>query len=311
MPARQYPGTARRWAAVIWVAVVAISGLALADTTATVWAYEAARPNATATADGWVLDARRPDVQVGWRDGGGGEHRAWFDVADADAYPVGARLPLRYDPARPDLAFPAAAGVSNPTDGPVAGVVFLVLALLLIQTPWLVRFWRWAGADRCRAGRYQARVFAGHSTGRWRLPGWSSIYTPAVSTWLRLDDGEGRYYQRVMWEPWLWRLPAKRRFQVTGRRLGADGSIVVDIAGYGRLWPAGRARRTEPWVAEALEPGPPSRRLRHRWLTLLVIIAVVGFVAALPWGWVAGTVIGSYTVSLWLFLGGPPLFRTR
>jgi hypothetical protein len=188
-------------------------------------------------------------------------------------------------------------------------VVFLVLALLLIQTPWLVRFWRWARADRCRAAPYQARVFAGRSTGRW--PGWRSSYTPAVSTWLRLDEGEERYYQRVMWEPWLWRLPAERQFQVTGRRLGAHAGIAVDIAGYGRLWPAGRARRTEPRVAEALEPGLTGRRLRRRWPTLLVIIAVVGFVAALPWGWVAGTVVGSYTVSLWLFLGGPPMLRTR
>ena len=114
----------------------------------------------------------------------------------------------------------------------------MVIATLvfLARAAWL---WR---AVRGPARRYRAHLL--YSYGKF-----DSIGVPlAVHCGLMIGPGTSA----VMWEPWVATL--NEQAVVEARRVG-NGPFVVDVPGYGRLWPIGRARRREPLLHE---PGPPA-----------------------------------------------------
>lgn len=174
------------------------------------------------------------------------------------------------------------------------GAAFLVLGLLTVQLPWGWRFWRWFRAARARPQTFDAAVRQSYS-----------VRSLTVGSWLVLTGDDQPWYQRVMWEPWLGQLGRGRR-RVTARRVGRRGPFVIDVVGYGRLWPVGRARRTEPWLETLTSP---DAGLRARWPAALALVVFTGLVSVLPWGWLVGCGCVAYGLSLWLFFGGPPLAR--
>jgi hypothetical protein len=112
------------------------------------------------------------------------------------------------------------------------------------------------------------------------------------------------YYQKLMWEDWLAYAP--RKVSVDLRR--AAGVIVVDVQGYGRLWPAGRTRKRKPKLTGA---EPRGRAVGSRLTVLLIALSMVmgsyafrrSLHGAHPMALLA---IVPYLFQLHLFLGGSP-----
>lgn len=167
-----------------------------------------------------------------------------------------------------------------------------------LQGPWLIRFWRWWLAARAPGRPGRMKVFLS-----FRPVGRTAI------VWLEVSDGEQRWYQRVIWQPWLGEPSMRRQREVSLRRGGRRGPYLIEVASFGRIWPAGPAWPGQPWLA-SLEPGAPDRRLRYRWPTVAIIALLVGGGLGLLWGPAIGALGAAYAVSLWLFLGGPPLAWT-
>ena len=161
----------------------------------------------------------------------------------------------------------------------------MVIATLVFLTR-AVRLWR---AVRRPARRYRAHLL--YSYGKFNLVG---------SPWLSIMDYDGTWYQRVMWEPWVTTL--NEQAVVEARRVG-HGPLVVDVPGYGRLWPVGRARRREPMLTNLVRRHPNRYRLsRFSSLILLTglmvlltgpLLGVLGAVAAAGYTWLLVVYVGA------------------
>ena len=127
--------------------------------------------------------------------------------------------------------------------------------------------------------------------------------------WLTLTSRNGQVlHQRVVWEPWLRELTRPR--QATVRH--AFGVSVVDVAGYGRLWPASFTLRRRPWGVR-LVPFQKARRLpkenslSYGFLAYLFVLLVLpcsyGAVAQGSWAllgwWVAYVVALMAAAGTW------------
>jgi hypothetical protein len=132
-------------------------------------------------------------------------------------------------------------------------------------------------------------------------------------TW-RGPDGVIRH-QRVVWEPWLRELTRPRQATV---RCGPGQVSVIDVHGYGRLWPASFTLRRRPYGVR-LTPFSKARRLptenslsfdRLAFLfVLLVVPCLVGSIAAGAWAllacWAAYVVAFMAAVGTWFGIVPP------
>jgi hypothetical protein len=293
----RYPSTSRRWAAASWVAILALSVALIVSLRAEIEAYNvgyaAATPGTSATVVRSEHFARQTDViEVEWRGRNGELRRHQFDVDEATNYPVGSALPIRVSAMVPDQIFPEDRTRIDETALPIAGLVVLILATLGAAMLWLRRAVQWRRAARAPATHHRAQLC--YSYGRS-----DDIGTP----WLTIVDGDQTYYQRLMWEPWVPSI--NENLTIDARRVGR-GPFVVDISGFGRLWPAGPAKLRKPrWESLVARHNSPHRLSRFSTLTVFsLIIAALGGALA---GWPGGLVIAGYAWLLALYFGGPPM----
>jgi hypothetical protein len=291
-----YASTSRWWTAGSVVVVLALSVVHVFLLRAEVEAYNTAY--AAATPGGWATVVRseyrlkRSDViEVEWLDGNGQRRRHTIDVGRASRFPVGRTLPIRRSDTAPDQFFPEDGAGINATAAATMGIALLLSGSLVATTFWLWRAFRWWQAGRAPAKRYRASLQ--YSYGFRREP---------TIPWLIIEEGGKSYYQRAMWEPWV--ASVDEDVVVEGRRVGR-GPFVVDVPGYGRLWPAGRAKRRGPKLVVLL-PGRAGRYRSSRFASLAVMVLVIMLLATQFIGWLGGLVSTGYVWLLVLHLGGPP-----
>jgi hypothetical protein len=295
-PAR-YPSSSRRWAAASWGAVLALSVAMIVSLWAEIEAYNAGYAAATSGTSATVVRsehfARQADViEVEWRGRDGEVRRHRFDVDEATGYLVGSTLPIRVSAMVPDQIFPENRTRIDETAQPIAGLGVLILATLGAAMLWLRRAVQWRRAAGAPATHHRAQL--SYSYGRS-----DDIGTP----WLTIVDGDRTYYQRLMWEPWVPSI--NENLTIDGRRVGR-GPFVVDISGFGRLWPAGPAKLREPrW--ESLVARHNSRYRLSRFSTLIVFSLIIAVLGGAVTSWLGGLVIAGYAWLLALYFGGPPM----
>jgi hypothetical protein len=219
---------------------VLVVGLALLAVLAVhLTAVRAPLAAATATATATVTDVgKAPDgrgLEVTFPDGDGTERTGRIELERRLDVPVGAQLPVRYDPGTP-------AGRSTPvyTDGDAAsarvsdvlfGLVAVVVVLLVTAALTLVRL---VGRPRLRS-RPVTRVAATHVVVRQGL---------AVRSWLELETTAGLRRLPVYWAPELDRMPPDTRLEVHGD--AARDRLVLPVVDGAEVWPSGRLRSRPP-----------------------------------------------------------------
>ncbi|TWG28224.1 hypothetical protein FHX75_111375 [Micromonospora palomenae] len=204
------------------------------------------------------------------------------------------------------------------------GEVVILVALApgaLLVLSWLVRLVQWWGAARAPARRVMVTAHlaqspqpgsAGRVTGAAHAvsaAGGIDTSPKGYAVWLTVSGRDGGVlHQRVVWEPWLRELTRPRQAMV---RHGS-GVSVVDVAGYGRLWPASFTLRRRPYGVRLI-PFRKARRLpkenslshgRLAYLFLLLVVPCLGGAVAqgvwalLGW-WVAYLVASMAAAGAW------------
>jgi hypothetical protein len=291
-----YPNTSLRWVVASLVAVLGLSVWTVLSLQHRISAYEAAYAAATQRANATVVISRnvrkgQDYITVEWGDSDGSSRRHTFDVGNAADYPVGSVVAVRVSAASADLVFPEIWTGIDETQSWVAGITLLIIGMVIAPLLFLHRTVRWWRAARGPARRYRAELV--YSYGKGGLVG---------IPWLCIVDSERTWYQRLMWEPWVATLNEK---VVVEARRARRGPFVVDVPGYGRLWPAGRARRSEPWL-ETLVARRASRYRLARSSTLIVMSTLLIALTSLYAGWMGGIAVAGYAWLLVLYVGGAP-----
>ena len=120
--------------------------------------------------------------------------------------------------------------------------------------------------------------------------------------WLSIEDNDRTWYQCVMWEPWVATL--NEQAVVEARRVG-NGPFVVDVPGYGRLWPVGRARPREPRLQNLVRRHANRYRLSR--IGAVILFAVLLVLALGPQiGDLGAVAAAGYLWLLALYFGGGP-----
>jgi hypothetical protein len=193
---------------------------------------------------------------------------------------------------------------SDQADSPAVDDTIGLLALALLAClpiGWLVRMVQWWRANRAPLEAASIRL-------------WSStrgVFRPSFVqyriVWVEVEDADGRrWYQRVMWEPWLAQLKRKA-YRVQGQRARLNGPMLFTTSHRGRIWSAGRARANPPRLAESLEPRSVPQG-GSRWSTVAVLV-IPSVVPAVVWGPVVGAVTWVYLISTCMFHGAAPVDR--
>jgi hypothetical protein len=291
--------TSLRWNLATAVIVTATMAGAAWWLIAHIDAYEAAAARATESVTAQVVrseNAAKGDdpVTVAWRDAAGHRHEVGFLVDDSRAFQVGDDFPLKAQPGSAEV-YPISERVATPASD--AGIGITLLALLVWLPIWhgarLAGYWR---ASRRPPEPVSMRLWRGEPTR-------ATIGTSRI-VWVELVDATGgRWYQRVMWEPWLAGMTAKVS-KVMAQRTSRRRPALVTTASGGRLYWAGRARRRQPGLIEVLLPGPP-RPGGNRWSLVLAMLLAAVFPAVIA-GAVAGLVVFAAVLDLVILNGAPP-----
>ena len=295
------PSTSPRWAIVTFVVLVAVTVAAWIGCLQTIAAYDGAAARATQRVSGRVVRSqvtgRGDPILVEWRDALGGVHQTRFEVHNARDHPVGSVFGLRTVPGVIDTVYPTGDDVSTPATNAEIGLLLLSL-MAWLPFAWAWRLWRWWRLTRTAPTDVRIRLYRGFGT----LRSWSRL----GSNWVEVvDEDDGRWFQRIMWEPWLAELEP-RPYRATAQRLGGRGFALLTLAhGGGRLWPAGRPRAKAPSRMERLEPDVPRRGSRV--LTMAAAVLLGGVAPMLFAGWIAGLATAITVVALVLYTGGPAI----
>ncbi|MEV6693612.1 hypothetical protein AB0M35_19295 [Micromonospora sp. NPDC051196] len=202
----------------------------------------------TAQALGTVTGARlgaENRIEVAYRDAAGDDWRVRWKPLDADSYPEGGQVPVRYDPTQPYEVMPAYPEFFEIE--PRGRTVLVQLVLLpgyVLAGAWTWRLGRWVLGALRRRRPAEARVMVAQLH-------WG---TEPTSFWLELRTEDRIWYQRIVWDRrlvrWLDRNPwsvDRVPLSVELRRCpGLRRMYLVDAAGVGRLWPASTARARPP-----------------------------------------------------------------
>jgi hypothetical protein len=194
---------------------------------------------ATATATATVTQAgAEPDgrgLAVTFTDQDGTQRTGIIELPRPLDVPVGAHLPVRYDPGTPadrsTRVHTDGDAVSAAVSDVLFGLVVVVLVLLVTTTLTLARL---LGRPRLRA-RPVDRLTATHVVVRQGL---------LVRSWLELDSSAGLRWLPVHWAAELDRLPPGTRIEVHGDP--ARDRFVLPVVDGAEVWPSGRVRSREP-----------------------------------------------------------------
>ncbi|MBV1850851.1 hypothetical protein [Catellatospora tritici] len=186
-----------------------------------------------------------------------------------------------------------------PSDGkwvPIVGYLLFGVPLLWF---WLIRLLRCALSVLAAPRRLTVRAMV-------CTPTRVGVY----SGYLRVHDTDGDvYYQRVVYEPWFLRVGSAPREATVRRCPGLKSMFVVDVPGFGRLWPATAAGRgLNPLFTTLYEfPAVTDRGWTWRWLVpaLAGITIIICQLDELG-GPVALVAMASLFPALWIWGGGVP-----
>ncbi|GIJ20626.1 hypothetical protein Vlu01_12500 [Micromonospora lutea] len=242
-------------------------------------------------------------IEVTFSDGTGVDWWVRWTPRDADSYPEGGQVPLRYDPTRPDEAVPEYREFFEiEPRGRSVLVQLVLLPGIVLAWAWTWRLGRWALGALRRGRPAEAHVTVAELH-------WG---TEPTSFWLKIRSDGRTWYQRIVWDRrlvrWLDRNPwhgGRAPLRVELRRCpGLRRMYLVDAAGVGRLWPASTARSRPPRNYE-LSPvrlsslGFSEPAVRH--LKILLALAVLA-----GGGWLlAGFAGAAYLLAL---IGGYQLW---
>ncbi|MEU4554634.1 hypothetical protein [Micromonospora violae] len=185
------------------------------------------------------------------------------------------------------------------------GEVVILVALapgVLLVLSWLIRLTQWWGAARAPARHVMVTAHLAQSGSAGRATAAAHAVSAAggidtspkgYAVWLTVSGRTGGVlHQRVVWEPWLRELTRSR--QATVRH--GSGVSVVDVAGYGRLWPASLTLRRRPYGVRLIPFRkawglPKENSLSHGRLAYLFLLLLMPCVA------------GAVTQGVWALLG--------
>jgi hypothetical protein len=237
VPARRHVRAARQLLlGVVPVLVVGVALLVVLSVQLTALRAPLAAAGATATATvtevGTAPDGR--GLRVTFPDEQGGRRTGVIELDRALDVPVGARLPVRYDPGSPDDATRVHAdgdAASAAVSDVVFGLVVVAVVLLVVVVLTLSRL----------LGRPRLRRRAVH-----RLPATHVVVRQGllVRSWLELDTAAGLRWLPVHWAPELERMPPGTRVDVHGDP--ARDRLVLPVVDGTDVWPSGRLRARQP-----------------------------------------------------------------
>jgi hypothetical protein len=237
VPARRHVRAARQLllglAPVLGVGLVLLVVLSLRLT-----ALRAPLAAATATATATVTEVgTAPDgrgLAVTFADADGDRRTGVIELARVVHVPVGAQLPVRYDPGSPATATLVHAD-GDAASAAVSDVVFgLVVVALVVLAVAALTLARLIGRPRLRR-RPVLRVPATHVVVRQGL---------LVRSWLELDTSAGLRWLPVHWAAELDRLPPDTRLEVHGDPV--RDRLVLPVVDRTEVWPSGRLRNRQP-----------------------------------------------------------------
>jgi hypothetical protein len=194
---------------------------------------ETATATATVTDVGTAPDGRGLTVRFTGEDGE--QRTGTIELREALDVPVGAQLPVRYDPGTPAGAPTRVHTDGDASSAAVSDVVFglVVVALVLLVAVGLTLA-RLVGRPRLRA-RPATRAAATHVVVRQGL---------LVRSWLELDTTAGLRWLPVHWAAELDRMPPGAQVELRGDP--ARDRLVLPVVDGAEVWPSGRIRRREP-----------------------------------------------------------------
>ncbi|PZA19128.1 DUF3592 domain-containing protein, partial [Modestobacter versicolor] len=214
----------------VGVVLLVVLPLRLADVRAPLSAATATA-TATVTEVGTAPDGRGLDLTFTGEDGA--ERTGTVELDRALDVPVGAELPVRYDPGTPDGSLVHTDGdAASAAVGDVLFGLFAVVVVLLATAALTLA--RLLGRPRLR-NRPVVRLTATHVVVRQGL---------LVRSWLELDSSAGLRWVPVHWTPELDRLAPGTRLEVHGDP--ARDRLVLPVVDGAEVWPSGRVRDREP-----------------------------------------------------------------
>jgi hypothetical protein len=271
-------------------------------------------------------------VRMDWTDHTGQHWQTTLTPREAGSVAVGDTVELRYHPDRPHDPYPVSTvafeeAFTFQRNEPWAVTILVPASGLLCV--WLWRLAHWASVVR-RPGRpVRVRVVAGTARDLGVGPGLPAD-RPPYALWLEIRDQRGDIWQqRVVWHRRLVAFAVaeseQHRARVYSDRTESEGRpnaiarrcpcqrpmFVIDIPYVGRLWPAGRARRSEPFHTRmgdfAAEKVGDRSHLAAALAGLVVLGPTVVFLMVGIAGPVAAASVPVVFGSLWLLLGGGPI----
>jgi hypothetical protein len=271
-------------------------------------------------------------IRVDWTDHTGQDRQTRLTPREVGSYEVGDTVELHYHPDRPHDPYPVSTVAfeeahSFQHNEPWAVIVLVPAAGLLCVWTW--RLGHWALGARRAARPVRVRVMTGTARDLGigpRLPG----DRPPYALWLEIRDQRGNACrQRVIWHRRLVAFVVAESEQrgpqafpdhtesdgrpnaVARRCPGERPMYIVDVPHVGRLWPAGRARRSEPFHTRMADFAPEKvgdrSHLALAWVVLVVFGSFVVFLTVGIAGPVAAASVPLVFGSLWLLLGGGPI----
>ncbi|MDQ3157944.1 MAG: hypothetical protein M3Q98_14700, partial [Actinomycetota bacterium] len=137
-------------------------------------------------------------IRVRWQDAAGTSRTTQFGIYDTDRYVKGEAFTVRFDAAQPgDRAFPADPEETSQEDDLYAGASLPWILVVVVGARWIVRAARGGLSRRTPAAPARMKVVSG-----FRATG-SPLSGLLRTTWVSLERGKSKEFQRVGWHPAL------------------------------------------------------------------------------------------------------------
>jgi hypothetical protein len=275
------------------------------------------RDAAMAKAKGTIVEDGIGDegsIRVRWQDSAGTSHTTKFGIYDTDRYVKGQAFTVRFDSAHPeDRVFPADPEETSQEEDIYAGIFLPWILVVVAGAWWLVRAVRIALSRRTPAAPARMKVVSGFSLTS------SPVTGMLRTTWVTLERGKAKEFQRVGWHPALSTIHALEQVQT----FSGGGSTTVQLGDGARLGPIGRTRDQPPKLTQ-LRPIPAVRssqadsflqrpvEAHDAWLRTILMRAAYGAtIGCLPgilFGgtqliWVGALLGAAGAVNLWALYG--------
>ena len=276
--------------------------------------YHAQRDTAVTKAKGTIVEDGDGSIRVRWQDAAGTSRTTQFGIYDTDRYVKGKAFPVRFDAAHPtSRVFPADPAETVEEDDLYAGAFLPWILAVVVGVWWLVRLVRSGLSRRTPAAPARMKVVSGFkATG-------SPLSGILRTTWVTLERGKSKEFQRVGWHPALSTINAVEQVQTfsgggsttvqlgNGTRLAPIGRTRAELPGRLRLRPiaAVRSSQADSFLQRPVEP-------HDGWLRTILMRAAYGatigslpgiFLGSTTMAWIGALLGAAAAVNLWALYG--------